>query len=88
MLDKVCSVDQFDKFTGLFSDLMKFSVENESLSLKQLVCSVIDKKSLGLISTQQNEKSTHRWVIHDCVVLGINLVAQSNVTGVMHSCKY
>ena len=30
----------------LFSDLMKFSVENESLSLKQLVCSVIEKNHL------------------------------------------
>ena len=29
--------------TRLFIDLMKFSVENVSLSLKQLVCSVIGK---------------------------------------------
>ena len=28
------------------SDLMKFSVENESLSLKQLACSVIEKNQL------------------------------------------
>ena len=30
----------------LFSDLMKFSVENESMSLKQLVCSVIEENHL------------------------------------------
>ena len=30
----------------LFSDLMKFSVQNETLSLKQLVCSVIEKNHL------------------------------------------
>ena len=44
--------------TRLFSDLMKFSVENESSPLKQLVCSVIEKKSIGSIIIQQNDRST------------------------------
>ena len=49
--------------SGLFSDLMKFTVLNESLS-KQSRNVLFQRKLIGLIAKQQNEKSTKEQYIH------------------------